>query len=545
MENKKNLTKSITVIAVVLSIFAIAMAGTASAKSLYFIADHHTAQFDAWGVNPDGTATPQVPYNLQHAEDPAGVAVDVDLDAGGNVVGGTLFATTEFSFSTPGDVSVEFVDAMTMAPIGYLDAGIEDLAGIAVDDANNIVYAVERWTDNLYAFDWDPSTTTLTSKAGYPVDLPGCVGAIGIALNETTGILWVADAVAPGKAIAYNVGTWTEDTSKSFTPSHQPVDIAVDRDRGIVYTISMTAGAWTPSGTGSNFLSKWDGSTETTFDLGNQGVGVAVDEVTGYVYVTVSGYIGYTYYPGKLQVWDTSTATRKQLTTLSGSPAGICIPQEEVSVNPLNLTKDDGLGGACVNAGGTITYDICYDNTANPTTTMTNVEIVDDLPPETTYVSGGSYNAGTHQATWNIGTLQPGASQQCVQLVVNVDATATGTITNYATIDSDQTEPTPIYEQTEVCPPSGGGNCCACPPGSALGDPCVCMQAADQNDCENNFDGTWVGPDGCVPGTTTGCEGLYCQNGECIPEFSTIALPVASILGLLFYFNYRKRRREQ
>ena len=32
---------------------------------------------------------------------------------------------------------------------------------------------------------------------------------------------------------------------------------------------------------------------------------------------------------------------------------------------------------------------------------------------------------------------------------------------------------------------------------------------------------------------------------ECIPEFSTIALPVASILGLLFFFNHRKRRREQ
>jgi len=30
-----------------------------------------------------------------------------------------------------------------------------------------------------------------------------------------------------------------------------------------------------------------------------------------------------------------------------------------------------------------------------------------------------------------------------------------------------------------------------------------------------------------------------------IPEFSTIAIPVASILGLLFFFNYRKRRREE
>lgn len=31
---------------------------------------------------------------------------------------------------------------------------------------------------------------------------------------------------------------------------------------------------------------------------------------------------------------------------------------------------------------------------------------------------------------------------------------------------------------------------------------------------------------------------------ETIPEFSTIALPAASILGLLFLFNQRKRRKE-
>ena len=30
-----------------------------------------------------------------------------------------------------------------------------------------------------------------------------------------------------------------------------------------------------------------------------------------------------------------------------------------------------------------------------------------------------------------------------------------------------------------------------------------------------------------------------------IPEFSTIAIPVASVLGLLFFFNYRRRRRER
>ena len=40
--------------------------------------------------------------------------------------------------------------------------------------------------------------------------------------------------------------------------------------------------------------------------------------------------------------------------------------------------------------------------------------------------------------------------------------------------------------------------------------------------------GTVRGPLACTP----------------IPEFSTIAIPIASILGLLFFFNHRKRREE-
>ena len=42
------------------------------------------------------------------------------------------------------------------------------------------------------------------------------------------------------------------------------------------------------------------------------------------------------------------------------------------------------------------------------------------------------------------------------------------------------------------------------------------------------IDGTLLGPDHTVP----------------IPEFRTIAIPIASILGLLFFFNHRKRREE-
>ena len=93
-----------------------------------------------------------------------------------------------------------------------------------------------------------------------------------------------------------------------------------------------------------------------------------------------------------------------------------------------------------------------------------------------------------------------------------------------------------------------GGDCCVCPsPDSLAGTPCVCIQTGAENICVNPpNNGVWVGPNGCVPGTTLGCEGNQCDGGGgCeIPEFSTIAIPVASILGLLFFFNYRKRRKE-
>jgi hypothetical protein len=71
-------------------------------------------------------------------------------------------------------------------------------------------------------------------------------------------------------------------------------------------------------------------------------------------------------------------------------------------------------------------------------------------------------------------------------------------------------------------------------------------------------------PQGATTGTTfarfrfCSCKGLsytgsaadgevedYMVNIETsIPEFSTIAIPVAGILGLMFFFNYRKRRRD-
>ena len=415
----------------------------ASPKSLYLVANHHTAQFDAWNIAADGTVNYQGTYNLAYATDPSGIAMDESSL--------TLFITSEFSGG------VEMVDASTLTSLG-VSTGPIDLAGIAVDDANNIVYAVRRWTNELYVYDWDPVARTLTPRSGFnPYHLPGTTGAFGIALDDYTGILWVADADS-GVARAYDTTTWTEDTTLSFTPSHKPVAIAIDRTRKVVYTTSLWAGAWyaaVPSGCGSNFISAFDltSRTETLIDMGHGGVGIAVDEVTGYVYVTG----GYTNVAGSwipvqnLEVWDPATSTELQDTGDIGNPAGICIPREEVHFYELGIEKTDMPDP--VLPGATITYTITYDNLQN-SFDVHNVVIIDYLPSETVFVSasdGGVYDPASHTVTWNIGTLPAGSGPFSVTLEVTVDpSTPPGSITNFAEIDSDETDLVTVYESTTV-----------------------------------------------------------------------------------------------
>ena len=144
----------------------------------------------------------------------------------------------------------------------------------------------------------------------------------------------------------------------------------------------------------------------------------------------------------------TGFASSGTLYEIGGGELGGYVPY-----NPLNLTKDDGVT-TCVNSGDSITYTICYDNTANPYN-VSNVTITDPIPAQTSFVSatGGGTCVG-NTVIWNIGTLPAGAPTACVQLVVNVKATATpgNTINNSATIVSDETPPTTVNENTDVCP---------------------------------------------------------------------------------------------
>lgn len=126
-------------------------------------------------------------------------------------------------------------------------------------------------------------------------------------------------------------------------------------------------------------------------------------------------------------------------------------------INPLNLSKDDGLeDDDCIVAGTTISYDICFDNTLN-TFDVHGVTVIDDLPAELIFVSasdGGVYDPVSHTVTWDIGMLEAGATQRCLQLTVLVHASTPpeSVITNCSTIDSEETNPSTACIETEVCP---------------------------------------------------------------------------------------------
>ncbi|TFH43053.1 MAG: DUF11 domain-containing protein [ANME-2 cluster archaeon] len=449
--------KSILTIAVVFAVIYIAMAGTASAKSMYLIADHTSKAFDAYNINPDGTATYQARYTLQYASAPAGLAVDTDSN--------TLMVTTE-----SGLAGFEMVNANDMTFLGT-QSGSSNMGGIEVDEINNVIYAIKRGTNDLYVYDWNPSTRTATPRAGNPQQLANTVYGMGTAINDNAGLLYVADSRS-NNVRAYSTSGY--GLLNTYTVSgFNPTDVEVDTVRGYLYTSEPDGSCASGTGGSNTKLARINlANSQITYeDVGYGIMGIAVDEVTGYVYLTEGCNAG------SLQVLNTNLQQIQRTASL-GNPAGIVIPQSQISYNPLNLEKTDGLTQA--NPGATLTYQISYQNLNQYA--VSNVVITDDIPAGTTFVSAD--NGGTHSAgvvTWNIGSLAQGATGT-VTVTVTVDAGTSGMITNYATIDSAEIIATTVYDQTNI-----------------------------------------------VPGT----------NGE-IPEFPTIALPIAAIFGLMFLLQRRK-----
>ncbi|MEW5802576.1 MAG: HYR domain-containing protein, partial [bacterium] len=456
--------RCISVLAAMLLVLA--MARVASAKSLYVIADHVAPAADAWNIGPNGNVTNQASYGLIYALEPVGMAVDADSR--------TLFITAEYQYG------FEMVDAVTMKSLGWVEAPAQiDLAGIDVDDEHNLIYTVRRSRPEIYVYNWDPNFIdatdpnnvivnpgAVTLRAGYPRSLPNCEGPFGVALDEETGILYIADSKA-GKVRGYSVNTWEEVMTYEPT-GFVPGGIAVDRRRQFLYATAPDLNP--PQGNclpctrvfdpdGYTLISKYDlkkGEETVVMDLGHGGMGIAVEEITGYVYVT-GGCNG-----DNISVWDPltdpSTFTFVQETEDIGNPAGIVVGN--ISYNPLNLTKQyDG----CVDAGENIIYTICYDNLKNGFD-VNNVKLKDSLPAEMSFISasnGGNYNSETHTVTWDIGTLPSESPEQCVYLEVQVSSTISkNTFVNYATISFEGIDETGQSHETLTTVENERSICC-------------------------------------------------------------------------------------
>jgi uncharacterized repeat protein (TIGR01451 family) len=442
MKGKKRLFGKLVaitlVITLVMSIFSLGatVASANGVKSLYVIAsiNNSPTPIEAWSIQPSPTyvtyqASASVPYF-------AGGAVGLGLDTASE----TLFISYEFTNV------IQLIDATTFADLGTTTApGASDLAGIVMDQDNSLLYTIDRWTNSLYVYTFNPVTKVLT-QVGPPVSLAGTSGAFGLALDEVNDWLFVADFTG-GVVNYYNTFDWS--LAGTFAPSHSPISVAVEWATGLVYT----GGAWG----GSPLLSQYHLGTSTEATVSTVGIiGTAVDQATGLIYCTTG------FSADDLRVYDSSlTQLHQTVLNFQGDPTGIVIPTEAVSYNPLNLSKDDGLGGGTISPGENITYTISFDNVDNPLD-ATGVVLVDTLPPEVSFVEasdGGIYDGGTGKVTWNIGTLLAGASTQSVTLKVTVnpgtpDATV---ITNNCEIDSNETGPAFASEDTTVSTNGGPG----------------------------------------------------------------------------------------
>ncbi|MCG7847565.1 MAG: hypothetical protein MIO93_00085, partial [ANME-2 cluster archaeon] len=393
--------KSILRIGVILAVICIAMAGTASAKSLYVIADINAPSLgpgipvEAYNINPSGTLSYQT---TQHVANIGGGAVGIGIDTDSEM----LFITSEFSNVLQKIDAVTFVSQGTQTCIGA-----NNLAGIVVDQDKGLVYTVDRGTSDLYIYDvatFTPvATVTLTNARAW-----------GIALDETADLLYVA---SNSKTIRYyDTATWTEQGTISVTPT--VIGVAVDATNGYVYSGGMS----------SSLLSKYDGVTETTITCsGGYPIGFAVDPATNNLYVTTTS-------GDELMAYD-SNLIELQSISFNGDPTGLCIPGKgDTGVNKLNLEKTDGV--TTVLQGGQLTYTITFDNLANQDP-VTGVTLVDDLPSEVSFVSatglGAVYDAVTHTVSWTIADLPAGATTQTVTVTVAVaPATPVGTILDNA-----------------------------------------------------------------------------------------------------------------
>lgn len=305
-----------------------------------------------------------------------------------------------------------------------------NFAGLAFDNSRSKLYVITKYTNKLYIFSWNPIAKTLNLDGGAYITLQNTHQGMGLAVDEVNGHLYVADRTDYVKYYRTSDMSYVGQVQVGLFAAN----VAFDSRNNYLYS-----GAGQPAG--SSFLSRFNMSnnTETRIDVGSPVLSISSDDITDNVFITT-----YNYGPlaGSLVAY---TKDLQYITHVPNiDPYGVVVSKSISSPNPIRLeikhqTAPDGF----FEPGDTIIYQVCFDNINNPGVHATNVELLDSLPAEVTYISstgGGVYSSSVHKITWNVGTIFGGSQQVCYEVKVKVKpATPTGSsILNYVRVTCNE-----------------------------------------------------------------------------------------------------------
>jgi serine protease AprX len=237
-----------------------------------------------------------------------------------------------------------------------------------------------------------------------------------------------------------------------------------------IYDASFTVGATDSSDNIASFSSRGpvtvDGSNRLKPDISAPGVGVrssipgtgysslsgtsmASPHIAGLVGLLISADPSLAGQVDTLENIMTTTAVPRTTTQVCGGVPGDQIPNNTYGYGRIDalaavqsimgsLTVDKSASAEAVSAGDLLTYTLTVEAAGD----NTGVVVSDTLPSNTTFVSAtGTYTLSGSTVTWDMGDIDDGQNGS-VELVVEVDEAATGTVVNddYGA-DSNETSP--------------------------------------------------------------------------------------------------------
>ena len=423
-ENTVMMSKRISCLCILL-LFVLGISSTCQAKSVFAVASHTTSKIKAYLIDPvDGKITLQA--TIEGTESFGAGATGLCAWPGVE----RLFVTYESSEK----IAWASTKTLKRDADDEIDAPEDDLAGVIVDEQNDMLYVIGRNTGRLYTYEFDiwNDTLVLTYPDGQEYrELESLDNAYGMALDEDggepfltlpTGLLYVADGTSTVRY--YNTMTW--ELAGSVDMGRSAVGIACDGD-GRLY-----AGGYFGDQE-HDYLIRYDVNDDPNViekDMGYKVVDIVIDKDAGILYATTRQNVDG--YRGAVEAYDVSDWSANNpngiihINTESDSdfsgPAGIGIGSQFKLDDGMTIEKIDDVDGFVL-PGDYYYYDITF--VPGPTDKW-NVVLTDKLPEGVDFHSadpndGTYYPQPDHKYVWEIGNVSGNDPNSYFKLTVQVN----------------------------------------------------------------------------------------------------------------------------